>query len=590
MRDFLHSLIRSVTRTVTGVRGSTAPSERNRWFEVVLDNMSQGVCLFDGSSRLVLANARYREIYGLSEEASRPGTSLAAIIRARVAAGTGPAMSCERYLEWRAEIAAGTEQSDTIVELANGQAVAINHRPMPDGGWVATHEDVTERRMSERRLTFMARHDVLTGLPNRLMLREHIATASSRFPAEASIAVMCLDLNRFKHVNDSYGHPVGDALLCAVSGRLRACVRDSELVARFGGDEFAIVQIGAEQPAHAMTVAARIIEALAQPFEIAGRSISIGTSVGIAVGRIGLDDGDTLLKNADAALYRSKADPRGEACLFASELHEAVLRRRALEADLREALDGNQLEVHFQPLFGAGSQTLCCFEALVRWHHPTRGLVATAEFIPIAEEIGIVSTMGAWVLRTACHEAACWPSHVRVAVNLSVLQFQGGELLETVRTALADAGLAPERLELEITESLLLRDGGTLETLHALRTLGVRIVLDDFGTGRSSLSYLRSFPFDKIKIDGLFTRDVNDTSEALAIIRAVTYLGRTLRIDVTAEGVETRDQLERLVAEGCTEVQGFLFGPPRSAHELQPLLLASAAGARFRPTAIAAAA
>jgi diguanylate cyclase (GGDEF)-like protein len=389
--------------------------------------------------------------------------------------------------------------------------------------------------------------------------------------------VLCLDLDRFKEVNDTLGHPVGDELLRAVAGRLRRCVRETDTIARLGGDEFAIVQISRTQPTDATALASRIIEAIDAPFDIDGHRVAVGTSVGIAIAPTDGTDPDQLLKNADLALYRAKSDGRGTYRFFEQEMDQRMQARRKLELDLRRALVDGEFELHYQPFVNLDRNEVIGFEALLRWRHPERGMVSPAEFIPLAEETGLIVPIGEWALRRACREAIGWPDGIAIAVNLSAAQFRNRQLVQTVVNALAAAGLPATRLELEITESVLLQDAeAAREILLQLRSLGVRIALDDFGTGYSSLSYLRTFPFDKIKIDRCFIADLSTSAEApLAILRAVTQLGATLGMTTTAEGVETEEQLALVRAVGCTEMQGHLFSPPRPAHEVPHLLLSA---------------
>jgi diguanylate cyclase (GGDEF)-like protein len=419
----------------------------------------------------------------------------------------------------------------------------------------------------------MAMHDALTGLPNRVYFGDRLQASCNRLSADNKVAVLCLDLDDFKAVNDTLGHPVGDALLCVVAERLKSAVRDNDVVARLGGDEFAILQMGLDSHNHAAALAERLIKAISEPYEIEGHRLVVGVSVGIAVAP---DDGTTsttLLKNADLALYSAKSDGRGCYKIFEDNMHVRVQERRTLELDLRCALASNQFELYYQPLIDLQSNDVVAMEALIRWIHPTRGLVSPADFIPVVEELGLIPQIGAWVLQEACREAANWPETVRIAVNLSPKQFEGGTLAINVASALAKSGLAPNRLELEITESTLLRNTAeTLQLLKQVRALGVRVAMDDFGTGYSSLSYLQSFPFDKIKIDKCFIRDLSDKPDSLHILRAVLGLGVNLGMDTTAEGVETAEQLAQLRHEGCTQVQGFYFSAPRPAIEVLRLL------------------
>jgi diguanylate cyclase (GGDEF)-like protein len=540
---------------------------------VALNNLTQGVCFFDGAQRLILANQRYAEIYNLSVESIRPGTTLAEIVDRRFEAGAFPDMSRDDYLAWRQSIAISDEANDTIVELKNGRAISIHHRPMPDRGWVATHEDITERREAEARLAYMARHDALTGLPNRVLLRERMAQESDHGARGDSLAVLCLDLDHFKHVNDTFGHPVGDALLCAAAERLRTSIRDEDIVVRLGGDEFAIVQIGAEQPRQATSLAERLIEALSQPFQLGANQVTVGTSVGIALDTRRGADAETLLKNADMALYRAKADRRGTYRFFEPIMDMQMQVRHALETDLRKALANAEFELFFQPVLNAQTRALSGFEALIRWRHKQRGLVPPMEFIPLAEEIGLIVPLGDWVVQEACRQAATWPNCITVAVNLSPAQFKNPHLATTIRGALKASGLSPDRLILEITESVLLQDTpATLRILDRLHSLGLSIALDDFGTGYSSIGYLRSFPFDTLKIDRSFIHDLGIKPDALAIVHTIVDLGRALGMSVIAEGVETTDQLTTLQAERCTEVQGYLFSEPLPAKDIPALI------------------
>jgi diguanylate cyclase (GGDEF)-like protein len=387
------------------------------------------------------------------------------------------------------------------------------------------------------------------------------------------IAVLWIDLDHFKTVNDSFGHSTGDRLLKAAAERLRNACGEGGLVARLGGDEFAVLLESSATPKDAGAAAERLIESLSAPFEFDGIEMTVGTSIGIALYPGDGENADELLRNADLALYRAKADGRGTHHFFEPEMDRQAQKRRTLERDLRKGLVRGEFELYYQPLIDLASGHVTGFEALLRWNHPERGMVPPAEFIAIAEETGLITPIGEWVLHTACSEAATWPDHVKIAVNLSPLQFRNRNLVAAVINALARSGLAPERLELEITESVLLAEtDSNIATLHQLRALGVRISMDDFGTGYSSLGYLRSFPFDKIKIDRSFVSEIAQDEDCAAIIRAISGLGRSLRIRTTAEGVETAAQLGRLRDEGCSEVQGYYFSPPRPASEVAGLL------------------
>jgi diguanylate cyclase (GGDEF)-like protein/PAS domain S-box-containing protein len=435
--------------------------------------------------------------------------------------------------------------------------------------------DVTERKQAEARIAYMAHHDALTGLPNRVLFHERLAEALGRVhrPGGSGLAVHCLDLDHFKSVNDTLGHPVGDLLLKAVAERLGRCVGNEALVARLGGDEFAVIQPVDAGPNAAGELASRLIAVVGAPYEVQGHEVVIGASIGIALAPDDGDTADVLLRNADMALYRAKGEGRGTSHFFEPEMDRRIQARRSLELDLRKAFVNGEFELFYQPLVNLDSNTVTAFEALLRWHHPERGLISPGDFIPLAEEIGLIVPLGEWVLRQACAEAATWPGEIKIAVNLSPAQFRSRGVVQAVLSALAHSRLAPQRLELEITESVLLGEtDANLATLHRLREIGARISMDDFGTGYSSLSYLRSFPFDKIKIDRSFVRELVERPDCVAIVRAVAGLGASLGIATTAEGVETQEQLDRLRREGCTEVQGFLFSPPRPAGEIARLM------------------
>jgi len=439
---------------------------------------------------------------------------------------------------------------------------------------VSVHEDITDRRRAEAQIAHMARHDVLTDLPNRVLLREHLEQAIVRMRRGEGFAVLCLDLDRFKNVNDTLGHSIGDSLLKAVGERLRRCVSEADTVARLGGDEFAIVQVGIERPEESSMIAAQILDYVSEPYDIEGNHVVVGTSIGIALAPSDGTDPDQLLKNADMALYLAKADGRGTHRFFEPEMDARLQARRALELDLRRAITHGEFELRYQAVVNLETRAVTGFEALLRWAHPQRGMIAPDEFISLAEETGLIGPIGEWVLRTACAEAANWPDEVKLAVNLSPSQFKKKRnLVQVVISALASSGLPARRLELEITESVLLQDDDmTLSMLHQLRGLGLRISMDDFGTGYSSLSYLRRFPFDKIKIDQSFIREISNRHDSVAIVRAVASLANSLNIVAVAEGVETEDQLEKALAEGCEEGQGFFFGPPIPASELKDML------------------
>jgi diguanylate cyclase (GGDEF)-like protein len=448
----------------------------------------------------------------------------------------------------------------------------LNH-PTADGGWLSTHDDVTERRRAEQKIAHMARHDALTDLPNRVMFRERLGEALMNVARGERLAVLYLDLDRFKSVNDTLGHPIGDELLKVVAGRLRHCVREVDTVARVGGDEFAIIQTDIGEPTDTAILARRLCEAIRAPYDLAGHAVVVDTSIGIAMAPGDGAEPDELLKAADMALYGAKADDRGNYRFFEQAMDMRMKARRDLEIALRSALAAGQFELYYQPQVNVDDRSITGCEALLRWHHPERGMIPPAEFIPVAEEIGLIVPLGEWVLRKACIDAARWRDDIKVAVNLSPTQMANQNLVPLIVSALAAAGLPARRLEIEITESVLMRDTAkTTTTLHRLRELGVGISLDDFGTGYSSLSYLRKFPFDKIKIDRSFVSGLPNDNESRAIIRAVTGLAKSLNMTATAEGVETNEQLEQVRALGCVEMQGYLFSPPRPLADLMTLL------------------
>ena len=538
-----------------------------------LEGMPQGLAMYDGEKRLIVCNARYAEMYAIPPELTEPGTPLSAVLEHRVANRTSPA-STENFVEATLARASSTSLSVHEHELQDGRIVSVIRAPLSTGGVVATHMDVTEKRNSEKQIAFLAHHDALTSLANRVQLRDHITANLPSALAGKKFAVLSLDLDQFKGVNDTLGHSVGDALLCAVAERLRGLTAEGDLVSRTGGDEFSIVQASAEQPAKdAAVLAGRIVESLSAPFDLGDHQVVIGASVGIVIAPDDGGDTDQLLKNADMALYRAKDAGRDGFHFFEAEMDARAQARRLLELDLRKAVAAGEFELFYQPIVNLAENRISGFEALLRWNHPGRGRVSPDAFIPLAEETGLIVAIGEWVVRHACATAARWPSDLRVAVNVSPVQFRSKSLLSVVTSALATSGLAPNRLELEITETVLMHNNeATLAMLHQLRELGVRISMDDFGTGYSSLSYLRSFPFDKIKIDQSFVRDLIAKPDSIAIIRAVAGLGQSFGMATTAEGVETREQLDQMRAEGCTEVQGYFFAKPMPESDIAPLL------------------
>jgi diguanylate cyclase (GGDEF)-like protein len=560
------------TRTAQLRQREAELQAQNLRFDAAINNMSQGLLMLDAQGCVVICNNRYLEMYRLAPEQARPGISLAELFRNRASVGTFNGDADKYAVEMLAQFASGHIAS-RIVEPGDGRTIAISNRIMPEIGWVSTQEDITERRRTEKQIAHMAHHDALTDLPNRVLLRERLAQALLAVHRGEGVAVHYLDLDHFKTVNDTLGHPIGDELLRTVADRLRKCVRESEVVARVGGDEFAVVQTGVATPADAGVLARRMREALNAPYNLHGHVAIVDASVGIALGPNDGTEADVLIKNADMALYRAKSDGRGTYRFFEPEMDARMQQRRALELALRDAMRNGEFGLNYQPVINLAEQSITSCEALIRWRHPERGLIAPADFIPVAEEMGLIVALGEWVMRKACEDASTWPDHIKVAINLSPTQLTSRTLLPAIVQTLAATRLDPQRLVVEITEAVLMNNTeATVAVLYQLRSLGVQIALDDFGTGYSSLSYLRSFPFDKLKIDRSFIAGLADGDESVNIVRAVTGLARSLNMATTAEGVETEQQLQQVRDLGCTEMQGFLFSRPVPLSELTVLL------------------
>jgi diguanylate cyclase (GGDEF)-like protein len=544
-------------------------------FDTALNNMPHGLCMFRADGRLAVVNHRFAEIMGLSDDLVRRGGAAADIVSACVVAGSVSAASGKLILAEIENSHAGdivTSDPDTL----RGRALSWTFQPMAGGGAVVLLEDITERRNAEARINHLARYDELTALPNRVYFRDEIERLL-KVPHEAGrlSALLFVDLDQFKQVNDTLGHPCGDQLLCAVADRLRAMLRPEDFVARFGGDEFVVFQQDIRSNEDAAILARRIVDHLSERYKIDNHLVEIGASIGIAMTAPGIS-ADTLLKNADMALYRAKADGRGTFCFFQEELAQTVEARRILELDLRKALVNEEFELFFQPLVNLKSGKIATCEALLRWNHPVRGTVSPVDIIPVAEDMGLIVDLGRWILRKACMECMKWPEAVSVAVNFSPQQFHQRDVLSEVRYALEVSGLPAGRLEIEITESSLLRNTQlTHDVLSQLRTLGVRISLDDFGTGYSSLSYLHNFPLQKVKIDRSFLEGI-DSDRPLTLLRGVARLSADLGMSVVVEGIETNEQLELISADGTvTEAQGYLFSRPVPAVRVRQLLNAS---------------
>jgi len=676
---------------------------QNLRFDTALNNMSQGLCMFDSAARLIVCNERYLEMYGLPADKVKPGMALEDMLELRQQAGTFSADVPEYVDQILATLAEGKAVKLTV-ETGDGRSIALVNQPMAGGAWVATHEDITERVQAERerdrtrvfldtvidnipvsvyvkeardrryilinrsaeklwevsretsigktahelfskrraesidrhdaqlleseshelvleahhldptdaqsrviasrrvailgedrqpkylvgviedvteraraeqRIAHLAHYDIVTDLPNRVSLRERLEATLAHVRRGGRAALHYIDLDHFKNVNDTLGHPMGDELLKQVAQRLRGCVRDVDTIARLSGDEFAVIQAPIGEPADAAALAGRMREVISLPYDIQGHRVSVGASIGIAIAPTDASEPDQLLKNADLALYEAKTIGRSTFCFFEQELEQRMKARHQLELDLRQALVAGQFELYYQPLVSLQTNEITAFEALMRWHHPQRGMVSPGEFIPMAEDLGLIVQLGEWALRTACAEAAKWPSQIRVSVNLSPAQLAGENLVQLVIRALAASGLPAGRLELEITETVLMHNTfATLATLHQLRKLGVRIALDDFGTGYSSLSYLRSFPFDKIKIDRSFISNLVEEDNSRAIVQAVVNLARDLDMTTTAEGIETERQMRTVKELGCREMQGYYFSKPVPAGEINRLFFA----------------
>jgi diguanylate cyclase (GGDEF)-like protein len=570
-RDEVGQLARSVavfkTKSIELLQKKSEAERLNLQLDAAINNMPLGLSMFDGQGRLLVCNKTYAQMYDLSDQLTRPGTLHCALWEHRTKRGARHVLSGVT----QANTPTFDPSASMIIEFGSGRIISVGRQPLKGGGWVSLHEDITQRCHQEREITHLARHDPLTSLANRAFFRERLQQALQRLVRGQGFAVLCLDLDRFKIVNDTLGHPVGDALLKQVSERLVGCVRQGDLVARLGGDEFAIIQANVRDPDQTETLAARIVDTISRPYDIDGQRIDISTSIGMTLAPRDGSDPDELMKSADLALYRTKSQGRRGYSFFKPEMNDKIQVRRTFETDLRRALEREDLDLFYQPVICLETQKVAGLEALLRWTHPTRGVVPPAEIVDVAEEIGLIAELGAWALQRACAQAAGWPAPMRVAINLSPLQIRQN-LIEVVLHALADSGLSPDRLELEITEPVLLQDShNTIAVLHQLRQLGVRIAMDDFGAGYGSLNYLRGFPFDKIKIDRSFVSDIERSEDAQAISEAVVSLGRSLGMETVAVGIENFEQLRIVRSIGCTQAQGFYFSPAVQAQDIAQL-------------------
>jgi diguanylate cyclase (GGDEF)-like protein/PAS domain S-box-containing protein len=544
--------------------------------DTAVNNIPQGLIVYDNTAHVTVCNQRYIEMFGLSSEVIKPGCTMQDLIYHRQETGSfdGDVEAfCANIIN---DVALG-KVTHQITEAPGGRAIQIINQPLQAGGWVATIEDVTERKNAEERITHLAHYDPLTDLPNRALFHSRLKQELEQIVPGEQLAVLYIDIDEFKSVNDTLGHLIGDELLKSVAKSLSRCTRGDDFVARLGGDEFAVVQTAVKGEADVSDLATRIFEAIRAPYACLGHQVTTDASIGIALAPQHGTDLHQILKNADLAMYAAKSAGRRTYRFFEPDMDAQVTARRLLEIDLRQAIADEALEVYYQPCLGLQDNRITGCEALLRWRHPVRGMVSPAEFIPIAEETGLINQIGEWVLTTACKEAILWPEHIRLAVNVSPVQFKSGTLALKIVGALAASGLAASRLELEITEAVLIRDDdAALAILHQLRAIGVRIALDDFGTGYSSLSYLQRFPFDKIKIDRCFVNDIEDPDGSSCIVQAVVNIAAARHMTTTAEGVETKQQQQLLRMLGCSEMQGYLFSPAKPAAEIRQLFFAHA--------------
>jgi diguanylate cyclase (GGDEF)-like protein len=548
------------------LRTEAKAREEHKQLQLTLENMSQGIMLVTKDMQIPVINRRCGELLDLPKElvADPPRFDQLGEFAERVGEVPGPKAG-----EGGEAVPADRELATSERFMPDGTVIEVRSGQLPDGGFVQTFTDITKRWEAEAHVARLASEDPLTGLPNRRVFQARIEEtareqkAADGPPRDMDFSVLFLDLDRFKIVNDTLGHRIGDQLLQEVAKRLRAALDPADVLARLGGDEFAMVVTSTKSRSGVEALASRLTEVIGQPYEIDGHRIRSSGSIGIAVGPLDGDNADDLLMAADLALYAVKANTRGSYQFYQKSMNQEINDRRHIEMDLREAIERNGLELHYQPIIDLRRNAVTGFEALSRWRHPVRGMVPPAVFIPIAEDSGLILALGAWALTEACRRAAEWPEHLKIAVNLSPVQFSAPNLCESIAATLAETGLAPHRLELEITERLFMEDSAkTLAVLHGLKQLGVRISMDDFGTGYSSLSYLRSFPYDKIKVDRAFVSDLASGTEHVVIVQAVVSIARALGMTTTAEGVETSGQKDFLAALGCDEAQGYLFSPP----------------------------
>jgi diguanylate cyclase (GGDEF)-like protein len=581
----LEALDRLVTQELSAARRQFA--QQTRRMEAVADVTANAISIYDADSRLVYCNRPFLDLYRLPRRLGRTGTTFEEILNGRIASGSFVGNDTATY---RSDILAFVARGvpDTSIQTLNtGQIVSVTHQPLRHGGWVSIHKDITEFTRMQEELAHRAYHDALTELPNRHMLQQRLAECVAEAEGLGSFALLLIDLDGFKTINDTLGHAAGDAVLREVAQRLETAVGATGMAARMGGDEFAVVMdVGARaRDAHMLAVA--ITDAGRRPVIVDGQKITIAFSVGVAVAPGDGTTTDELLKNADLALYAAKAERRGSYRFFEPAMDKALRDRRRLERDLALALERGEFEIHYQPILNLKRQAFSGFEALLRWRHAEDGWVSPSRFIPVAEETGLIVPIGEWVLREAIAQAARWPRDLRVAINVSSVQFQRGNVVATIMNALGAGGIAPDRVEIEITESVFFENSvANLDALRQLHALGLKIALDDFGTGFSALSYLLKYPFDKIKIDGGFVRAMDDNAAgAQTIVRAIAEIGHGMGIVTTAEGIETAAQLRNVHAAGYTEAQGFLIAKPMPAAQVTKLLDGEEDAMPFAPMA-----
>jgi len=561
-------IIRQLTRQHRASRGKLA-LEKER-FATAVNNMSQGLLLFDAAGHLVMCNERYLDMFEGQRDVVKPGCTLRDLVQHRKDAGTFHGDVGQYCSDFMKVLARGT--SGKILIETGRRTIEMLYQPLSQGGWVTTTEDITERQRYDAKISHMAHYDSLTDLPNRALFRDRLERSLAAMKADEQLAVLYIDVDEFKGINDSLGHPVGDELLKSIAARLCSCAGSEDFVARLGGDEFAVFRPHVGNRDDLRPLINKIHDAIRRPAECLGHHVVVDASIGIAFASNAMRDLDQLVKNADLALYEAKSGGRRTWRFFETAMEERANARRTGEIELRKAIRDNELEVHYQPILDFKTESIVGCEALIRWRHPERGMISPAQFVPVAEDTGLINEIGEWVLRSACTMAASWPAHTAIAVNVSPAQFREPGFALKVVSALAASGLAAQRLELEVTETVLINDDETtLAVLNELRALGVKIALDDFGTGYSSLSHLQRFPFDKIKIDRSFVRNVAWSQDSAAIVRAVVDIAGVRNIATTAEGVETVEQKDALRALGCVQMQGYLFSAARPAAEIAAL-------------------